>query len=148
MTNARGCGIIPMLNRGVAQFGRVLGSGPRGRWFKSSHSDPQKDVRMDVLFLLFTARPLCKAGLPASDVPSSPRLPSAAPPLCPRFCRNSRKNRGRLLQSGGGCGIIPIYAILERFCGIKGSNRRDFPRLRRQSRCIRLEGYARLGLKR
>ena len=26
-------------NRGVAQFGRVLGSGPRGRRFKSSHSD-------------------------------------------------------------------------------------------------------------
>ncbi len=25
--------------RGVAQFGRVLGSGPRGRRFKSSHSD-------------------------------------------------------------------------------------------------------------
>ena len=43
------------VRRGVAQFGRVLGSGPRGRWFKSSHSDPQKDVRMDVLFLLFTA---------------------------------------------------------------------------------------------
>ena len=41
------------VRRGVAQFGRVLGSGPRGRWFKSSHSDRQKDVRMDVLFLLF-----------------------------------------------------------------------------------------------
>ena len=25
--------------RGVAQLGRALGSGPRGRWFKSSHSD-------------------------------------------------------------------------------------------------------------
>jgi hypothetical protein len=25
--------------RGVAQFGSALGSGPRGRWFKSSHSD-------------------------------------------------------------------------------------------------------------
>ena len=28
--------------RGVAQFGRALGSGPRGRWFKSSHSDQKK----------------------------------------------------------------------------------------------------------
>ena len=27
---------------GVAQFGRVLGSGPRGRRFKSSHSDHKK----------------------------------------------------------------------------------------------------------
>ena len=26
-------------DRGVAQFGRVLGSGPRGRWFESSHSE-------------------------------------------------------------------------------------------------------------
>ena len=25
--------------RGVAQFGSALGSGPRGRWFKSSHLD-------------------------------------------------------------------------------------------------------------
>ena len=31
--------------RGVAQFGRVLGSGPRGRWFESSHSD-EKSVEM------------------------------------------------------------------------------------------------------
>ena len=52
LTNAHGCGIIPMLNRGVAQFGRVLGSGPRGRWFKSSHSDPQKDI-LRMSFLLF-----------------------------------------------------------------------------------------------
>ena len=28
-----------MKKRGVAQFGRALGSGPRGRKFKSSHSD-------------------------------------------------------------------------------------------------------------
>ena len=28
--------------RGVAQFGRALGSGPRGRVFKSHHSDQQK----------------------------------------------------------------------------------------------------------
>ena len=25
--------------RGVAQLGSALGSGPRGRWFESSHSD-------------------------------------------------------------------------------------------------------------
>ena len=28
--------------RGVAQFGRALGSGPKGRWFKSSHSDTKR----------------------------------------------------------------------------------------------------------
>jgi hypothetical protein len=27
------------MNRGVAQLGRALGSGPRCRWFKSSHPD-------------------------------------------------------------------------------------------------------------
>ena len=34
-----------LARRGVAQFGRVLGSGPRGRWFESSHSD-EKSVEM------------------------------------------------------------------------------------------------------
>ena len=34
-----------MGNRGVAQSGRVLGSGPRGRWFESSHSD-EKSVEI------------------------------------------------------------------------------------------------------
>ena len=29
----------------MAQSGRVLGSGPRGRWFESSHSD-EKSVEM------------------------------------------------------------------------------------------------------
>ena len=28
--------------RGVAQFGSALGSGPRGRWFKSSHLDQSR----------------------------------------------------------------------------------------------------------
>ena len=31
--------------RGVAQFGRVLGSGPRGRRFKSSHSDHNVETK-------------------------------------------------------------------------------------------------------
>ena len=34
---------------GVAQFGRVLGSGPRGRRFKSSHSDHKKTENVLVL---------------------------------------------------------------------------------------------------
>lgn len=38
--------------RGVAQFGRVLGSGPRGRRFKSSHSDQQKTKAFCLRFLL------------------------------------------------------------------------------------------------
>ena len=37
-------------NRGVAQFGRVLGSGPRGRAFESRHSDHMKIIR--TFFLL------------------------------------------------------------------------------------------------
>ena len=31
--------LINKIIRGVAQFGRALGSGPRGRVFKSHHSD-------------------------------------------------------------------------------------------------------------
>ena len=30
----------------MAQSGRVLGSGPRGRWFKSSHSDVAKTLEI------------------------------------------------------------------------------------------------------
>ena len=39
--------------RGVAQFGRALGSGPRGRKFKSSHSDQNKKDRRRRSFLFF-----------------------------------------------------------------------------------------------
>ena len=38
--------------RGVAQFGRVLGSGPRGRRFKSSHSDQQKTKAFCLRFFI------------------------------------------------------------------------------------------------
>lgn len=31
--------------RDVAQFGSALGSGPRGRWFKSSRPDQKSQVR-------------------------------------------------------------------------------------------------------
>ena len=34
--------LFPLIYRGVAQFGRALGSGPRGRVFKSHHSDQYK----------------------------------------------------------------------------------------------------------
>ena len=35
----------------MAQFGRALGSGPRGRWFKSSHSDQKEtDANASVSF--------------------------------------------------------------------------------------------------
>ena len=30
----------------MAQSGRVLGSGPRGRWFESSHSDASKTLEI------------------------------------------------------------------------------------------------------
>ena len=36
-------------DRGVAQSGRVLGSGPRGRWFESSHSDNKRTHRRPFL---------------------------------------------------------------------------------------------------
>ena len=40
LTSTPKCAIIPNVElRGVAQFGSALGSGPRGRWFESSHSD-------------------------------------------------------------------------------------------------------------
>ena len=36
--------------RGVAQSGRALGSGPRGRWFESSHSEIEKGAKRPFLF--------------------------------------------------------------------------------------------------
>ena len=39
--------------RGVAQLGRALGSGPRGRWFKSSHSDHSVFIS-DLVGLIWT----------------------------------------------------------------------------------------------
>lgn len=37
----------------MAQFGRALGSGPRGRWFKSSHSDQFINAEKPCNFLPF-----------------------------------------------------------------------------------------------
>ena len=57
-----------MKKRGVAQFGRALGSGPRGRWFESSHSDhnvetkkmsPAKSPIISGIFATQTAIFLC-----------------------------------------------------------------------------------------
>ena len=39
-----------ILNRGVAQFGSALGSGPRGRRFESCHSDQSKKTSKDQSF--------------------------------------------------------------------------------------------------
>ena len=39
--------------RGVAQLGSAFGSGPKGRWFKSSHLDHQKDRKRLVFGLFF-----------------------------------------------------------------------------------------------
>ena len=48
--------------RGVAQFGRALGSGPRGRKFKSSHSDQNKMKTVyDGLFCFISEREGCPA---------------------------------------------------------------------------------------
>ena len=41
-------------DRGVAQSGRVLGSGPRGRWFESSHSDVAKTLEIVEVSRVFT----------------------------------------------------------------------------------------------
>ena len=43
VTVPRTCKFILCYYRGVAQFGRALGSGPRGRTFKSCHSDQKKE---------------------------------------------------------------------------------------------------------
>ena len=50
--------ICVVKQRGVAQFGRALGSGPRGRKFKSSHSDQNqskcsKVLSVSAFFMLF-----------------------------------------------------------------------------------------------
>ena len=42
--------IIGLIIRGVAQLGRVLGSGPRGRGFESRHSDHQREDDAIVVF--------------------------------------------------------------------------------------------------
>ena len=42
---------------GVAQLGSALGSGPRGRWFESSHSDHKETIilirKISVLWLFY-----------------------------------------------------------------------------------------------
>mgnify|MGYP007076759719 CR=1 FL=1 len=42
-----------VLSRGIAQFGSVLGSGPRGRGFKSRYSD-QKETTVKTVVSFFT----------------------------------------------------------------------------------------------
>ena len=49
--------------RGVAQFGRALGSGPRGRWFKSSHSDQKIGFFNPIFLFSKRLKPLCGKGL-------------------------------------------------------------------------------------
>ena len=55
--------------RGVAQFGRVLGSGPRGRMFESSHSDQESADFMGVLMKSALSR-LLQSGLHPSNIPA------------------------------------------------------------------------------
>ena len=45
------CAIIRLQKRGVAQFGSALGSGPRGRRFKSSRSDHTKKALRNLMIL-------------------------------------------------------------------------------------------------
>ena len=47
----------------MAQFGRALGSGPRGRRFKSSHSDQNKKGHDCVLFVLYLKESLNKQSI-------------------------------------------------------------------------------------
>ena len=47
LTSGEHSDIITTL-RGVAQFGRALGSGPRGRVFESPHSDHKKGLSQSV----------------------------------------------------------------------------------------------------
>ena len=42
--------------RGVAQFGSAFGSGPKGRWFKSSHPDHKKDHPSWVVFFMLSSQ--------------------------------------------------------------------------------------------
>lgn len=45
------------LSRGVAQIGRALGSGPRGRWFKSIYPDDRRSSAWESANTLFISRP-------------------------------------------------------------------------------------------
>ena len=45
--------ILKYEKRGVAQLGSALGSGPRGRWFESSHSDHKKEGASRMLLLFY-----------------------------------------------------------------------------------------------
>lgn len=55
LTKQKRCGIILSVEyRGVAQLGRVLGSGPRGRAFESRHSDHKKSELTVRTFLILT----------------------------------------------------------------------------------------------
>ena len=51
---------LPQAPRGVAQLGRALGSGPRGRKFKSCHPDLTGQNFISVIrhFFLFGSQPL------------------------------------------------------------------------------------------
>ncbi len=45
--------------RGVAQFGSAFGSGPKGRWFKSSHLDHPKKPQISEIQVFFFFANLC-----------------------------------------------------------------------------------------
>ena len=50
------------LRRGVAQFGRALGSGPRGHGFKSRHSDQNRQASQGCLPIFHVSLSLPEAG--------------------------------------------------------------------------------------
>ena len=89
------CCIIQRLFRGVAQFGSALGSGPRGRGFKSRHLDQKKsDVFCVALFL----RLIC------ADTPNG----YAILPLS-RKRESLGKNLLRKLTSEAHCATLQIH---------------------------------------
>ena len=94
-----------ILYRGVAQFGSALGSGPRGRGFKSRHLDHKKDIAfLQCLFCFFSRiEPTTsqKSGSPkiagneASEIFGGEEPPSAnasiALPAMRELCRERRR---------------------------------------------------------
>ena len=83
----------------MAQSGRVLGSGPRGRWFESSHSD-EKTVRIHSFYVRFRTV-FCFCWIDYSDISTKPSsMPLDLPLEQSRFSNEVLMNVQMILHRG------------------------------------------------
>ena len=84
-------------DRGVAQIGRALGSGPRGRKFKSCHSDQKSRGSACPVRSFFRCSAVCASHFAShcasQRAPPTPELPCAPSGYSPRSRRKSRTSR-------------------------------------------------------